>query len=146
MASSASTDADREISPVFIMVAGWLVPGAGHWFLGQRRKAVLFFALLSLTFVVGYFLGEFRNVSLDRHPWYFFAQTFLGLPSFVAAFATSHLTAVDHVIPGYDLGILYTCVASLLNALLFLDAYELAERKRLGIAARPGPGNEGKPA
>ena len=41
-----------------IALAGLLLPGLGHFFLGRRRRALVFFCLLSLLFYAGVFLEQ----------------------------------------------------------------------------------------
>ena len=38
---------------VLLCLAAWAIPGAGHFLLGRRQKAVVFFLALSLMFFVG---------------------------------------------------------------------------------------------
>ena len=37
-------------SPFTTTVVAWLVPGAGHYLVGQTRKAAIFFGVLSAMF------------------------------------------------------------------------------------------------
>ncbi|MDP6945608.1 MAG: hypothetical protein QF464_15775, partial [Myxococcota bacterium] len=76
-------------NPFIALLLAWLVPGAGHWYLGRREKAVLFFSVLILLFGAGFLMGELRNVTLRDHPYYFIGQIFLGLPTVVAMFLTA---------------------------------------------------------
>lgn len=49
-------------------VLGWLLPGAGHWYLGRRTRAVVFFVLVTLSFAMGAaFHGRF-SVLDKRQP------------------------------------------------------------------------------
>ncbi len=142
MKDPAERGSQKLPDPTIALILGWLIPGAGHWYLGHRGKAILFLSVLTLTFTIGFGMAECRNVSIGRHPWYFLGQSFLGLPTVLGALVTDWVSTaypLNRPIPGEDMGTLYTCVASLLNGLLFLDAYEIAERKRLGL----GPGKEG---
>ena len=44
-------------------VAGWLVPGAGHFLRGERRKGIVFAVTLVGCFFAGEVMSEFRAVS-----------------------------------------------------------------------------------
>jgi hypothetical protein len=46
----------------------WLLPGAGHWYLGRRRRAVLFFLLIRLSFGLGAFFDGRFSVVDQRQP------------------------------------------------------------------------------
>lgn len=50
-------------------VLAWLVPGAGHWYLGRRTRGTVFFALITLSFGLGgLFHGRFSVVDA-RQPF-----------------------------------------------------------------------------
>ena len=117
-------------NPFLAFLLAWLIPGAGHWYLGRREKAVLFFWVLILLFGAGFLMGELRNVTLRDHPYYFLGQIFLGLPSLAAMLLTAGMEPFGAAIPGLDLGFLYTTCAGLLNGLVMLDAHELGCRSR----------------
>jgi hypothetical protein len=36
-----------------LLLAAWLLPGTGHWILGKRRRAIVFFAIVVCAFVTG---------------------------------------------------------------------------------------------
>jgi hypothetical protein len=115
------------IQLILAALAGWLVPGAGHWLLGMRKKAVLYLVLILGTFLAGLVVSEFHAVDYERHPIYFFAYVFNALPTLIAALATSSLE-VTRYIEHESLGLLYCSVASLLNFLAVLDVFNSAER------------------
>ena len=41
---------------MLLSVAAWLVPGAGHLWLGRREKGLIFLAMIPLMFVIGLWL------------------------------------------------------------------------------------------
>ena len=47
----------RQIAGCVVALVAWLVPGAAHLWLGQTRKAVTFFVMLSGMFAVGLAFG-----------------------------------------------------------------------------------------
>jgi hypothetical protein len=118
-------------------VAAWLVPGAGHFLIGMRRKALLYFVLVVGTFGAGLVLSEFHSVQYDRHPIYFLAYLFNVLPTLVAAAATASID-MTHYVTLETLGTLYCAVASLLNFLVVLDVFAAAERRAERLARGEG--------
>lgn len=134
-------------SPALTLLFAWLLPGAGHWYIGQRTKAVLFCFILIAMFVLGVLLTEggcvdirprgavkaalriavldFRGageIDAGRHPWAFALQACNG----AAAFAALLLSADRPEFPASklgDLGLLLTLVAGALNVLLMADAF-----------------------
>ena len=113
---------------VIAALAGWLLPGAGHYLIGMRRKALFYFVLVVGTFVAGLVLADFHSVQYERHPIYFLAYVFNAIPTIVAALATSSIEVTRYVTLE-NLGTLYCAVASLLNFLVVLDVFAAAERQ-----------------
>jgi hypothetical protein len=118
----------RPLVPV--LFAGWLVPGGGHFLLGRRRQAVVFFLAITLTFLAGMALCDFGNVSPVRHRFYFLAHMMNGGETILATLLTSRVVE-DHVPRHFgmetgEFGTLYTAVAALLNLIVLMDAYGLA--------------------
>ena len=114
---------DKKKDPLVAAVVAWLVPGAGHLYLGRRGKAAVFFVLITGSFVYGLSLGEFKNVYPERYPAGFFGQIFTGIPA-LAGLALNYAMPgqVDESEKTFDLSFVYTCVAGLLNLLLIIDA------------------------
>ena len=120
---------------------GWLIPGAGHWYVGRRGKALLFFVLLMSIFFVGFALGDFKNVYFSHQRIAILGQICLGLPTILISFRSilSFLSEAygksasltfglgpREFFPLYDVGTIYTVIAGLLNFVVALDAYRLA--------------------
>jgi Family of unknown function (DUF6677) len=40
-------------APPLLLAAAWMVPGIGHWLLGKRRRALVFFAVVVCAFATG---------------------------------------------------------------------------------------------
>jgi hypothetical protein len=125
------TSISRILSGLFL---GLILPGAGHVLYGRKDKAVYFGVLLLTTFVAGLWLGDWRVVSTERFPLYLLAQCWLGLPVGIALAATSALRITTDI-PYLDAGLLYTCVAGLLNLVVLVDLYEIHVKIRTGAAA-----------
>ena len=118
--------------PVAAVALAWAVPGLGHWFQGRRRRGLIVFALLVGLFLLGTWLAEGSNLSRERHFYYWAGQILLGLPA-IEAELVSGRPPVTGSIPHADVGLLYACLAGLLNVLAMLDVYGVAERRWLGI-------------
>jgi hypothetical protein len=102
------------------IVGAWLVPGLGHLLIGRRAKALLYFATITTTFLVGMLLAQGRNLSFDRDPIYFAAYVFNGLETGLGWLLTRHLE-LDHEPPFLQLGFTYTAVACLMNVVAMMD-------------------------
>ncbi|PWB73588.1 MAG: hypothetical protein C3F15_09335 [Holophagae bacterium] len=51
--STAGAEAPRAMTSPLLLLAAWLVPGLGHWILGKRRRALVFFAVVVCAFLTG---------------------------------------------------------------------------------------------
>lgn len=135
----AGAGASRRLSAFTVLVcilATWIVPGAGHWLLGRRRKALLYFALIAFTYLFGMWLADFRNVRLDQDSMdlYFLGEAVCGGFTLPAWFFTRSLE-LSFEQPLLDAGLLFSTVAGLLNLCVMVDVYETA-------CPRPAPPSE----
>ncbi len=135
-------NAEQVRNPGPILLASWLVPGGGHFLLGRRAPAAVFFFAVTLTYFAGMALADFGNVSIERHSYYFLAHIFNGGETLIAWLLTRGVLE-DHIpmhfgIPTREIGILYTAVASLLNIIAMMDAYAIAA----GLKAEETPAVE----
>lgn len=112
------------------MVLAYLVPGAGHVYLGRRRRGAAFFAIVVLMFSVGiaidgtmYVLAGARGQSLTVFaslgsmgvgPLYFLAR----------AFGPEGSIRTEM----FEYGRTFTLTAGLMNLLLVLDCWDIAMR------------------
>ncbi len=118
-------------NPVMMGVAGWLVPGAGHLLLGQMQKALVFFVTLAVMFTAGIWFGGRLFPFQPSDPLVFLAaaaEWTLGLPRMVAGLGG--LGQGDVVAPTYEYGNTFLIAGGLLNALIVLDAFDLAAGRK----------------
>ena len=115
------------LPPLALCAVGWLVPGAAHAWLGRRDKALIFLVVLVALFAAGLWL-EGRIFPIEpSQPLVALAALAnlgIGLPYFVAWGAG--LGAGNVVAASYEYANTYLIVAGLLNALVVLDAYDIA--------------------
>jgi len=125
--------ASRRVPEVAAVLA-WLVPGLGHYYLGQRPKAIILLCAIMSAFVIGVALADFQAISIEHHKYAFFAQIGAGGPtlSVLAATAGGLASPGGRVVdPLHSIGLLYTMVAGLLNFVVACDAYERVVKERL---------------
>ena len=108
-------------SPALTVLLAWLLPGAGHWYIGQRWKAVVFCLLLVTMFALGVALTEGGGIDTGRHLYAFLLQACGGIPAVVALVLTAGSPEPPVSRLG-DFGMLLTLVAGALNVLLMADA------------------------
>ena len=122
----------------------WLIPGAGHFYLGLRKRAVLLFVCIEATFIFGLYIGTVRVIDPEHSLLWFLAQIFAGLNTIVAHLWAGRLAGpyADPAIRlirdwSYSMGVLYTGVAGLLNLLAVFDTAIRAGRANVGQESLP---------
>jgi hypothetical protein len=108
-------------SDYFMGVLAWLVPGAGHFYLGMPKRGVIIFVTICVTFMLGLVLGGIDMVEPRLETPWFCAQVLAGVPAVVVALMQNP-NVPPGVGRGMNLGQLYTGVAGLLNLLCVVDA------------------------
>jgi hypothetical protein len=117
------------------LLGAWVLPGLGHWIIGRRSKAILFFATITTCFVLGVILAHGRNLSYERDAVYFLAYMFNAGETGLGWLLTGGLE-LTHEIPYLQLGFLYTGVACLLNLVAMMDFIATCTRN---ADTRPAP-------
>ena len=129
-----ATAADRVQSSTttyLICVAAWAIPGAGHLWLGRRQKGVTFLIALVLMFVTGLWLEGRLFPFEPSQPLVAlaaFADVGIGLSFFIAK--AMHAGAGRVVAITYEYGNAFMMVAGLLNMLVVLDAFDIAQGRK----------------
>lgn len=119
-------------SAIAACLFAWLLPGAGHLYLGRRAKGAALGGAILLLFVLGvsmdarlqFYVGLEDPLAFLRSA----AQMVMGLPYVIArglGFEAGEVTSVMH-----EYGNTFTEVAGLLNVLVILDAYDTAVGRR----------------
>ena len=129
-----ATTADRATTApntYLICVAAWLIPGAGHLWMGRKQKGLTFLVTLTAMFAFGIWIEgrlfpfQFSEplVALSA-----FADIGLGLPYFLAKAMNAGAGRV--VASTYEYGNAFIIVAGLLNMLVVLDAFDVAQGRK----------------
>jgi hypothetical protein len=122
--------------PPLVALAAWLVPGAGYVLIGQRVRGIVVGITILLIFVAGLLIGGMHVVDaptalsppvLFQKPW-FIGQVMAGPVTMAANYIANHWTTGAVVgVPMsharvYEIGVLYTAVAGMLNLMAIIDA------------------------
>jgi hypothetical protein len=116
---------------VFVCLAAWAVPGAGHLWLGRREKAAVFFVALIAMFALGLALDGRIFPFTFAEPLVALAAVAdigLGLPWLVArmlGMGSGVVTAAT-----YEYGNTFLIAAGLLNFLVIIDAFDVASGRK----------------
>lgn len=106
---------------------GWLVPGGGHFLLKEKKRSIIIFTAVVLTFGAGLYIGSIGVIdTVGATPWYVYTAQIMSSP-LVAVLA--HITAGGGFLvygrPN-EIGQIYTSTAGLLNLLCIVNAVYLA--------------------
>jgi hypothetical protein len=113
------------------LVMAWLVPGAGHFLLGKRFRAISFFVLVLVAVFVGYLLhGNLYEVLPDQ-PLTILAtlgSMGMGAPYFLLRYI--HAYQGDLTAAGYEYGTAFLLTAGLMNLLLVMDVWDIGRGRK----------------
>jgi hypothetical protein len=140
---------------LYLIVVGamaWLVPGAGHYLLNEKRRAAVILVAILLTFLVGLYVGSIGVIDpVNAKPWY--AAQVMNSP---AVFLLGHRVASAYYAAreearrearlgrdtgqameqaylvfgrANEIGQIYTSVAGLLNLLCIVNAIYVAHQR-----------------
>jgi hypothetical protein len=124
---AAPPSAGASNSAVVAAVLAWVIPGAGHFFLGRRWRAVLFFLLVMFSAAMGLLLEGRLFVTAPGQPLSrlgMLASMGMGAPYFVLRFVVDY--AGDLRAASYEYGTAFLLTAGLMNLLLILDAWDIS--------------------
>lgn len=135
--SPPSRAAARAASPRWNFAAaflGWLLPGLGHFILGQPQRAVVLGTTIGTLWLSGLLIGGISVIDRNDHPAWFLGQMLIA-PSFAANQYRAKLVR-DHdgtfdpedrppfepaFARAHEQGTLFTSLAGLLNLLAIID-------------------------
>jgi hypothetical protein len=121
----ASSPAVRPLALVYLL--GWLVPGGGHLWLGRTARGVAFLVMLPAMFLTGLALDGRLFPFTPGDPLVALAaiaNVGAGLPYFIAQALGAGAGRVLSVT--YEYGNAFLITAGLLNALVIIDAHDIA--------------------
>lgn len=127
-----TADRPRSASLTYLICAvAWAIPGVGHLWLGRREKGLIFLVLLPLMFAIGLWLeGRLFPFELTQPLVVLaaFADVGIGLPYAIAKSVGAGNGRVVAIT--YEYGNAFLIVAGLLNMLVVLDAFDIAEGRK----------------
>ena len=117
------------LSLLIVALSAWLVPGAGHFIIEEKKRAVIIFVTIVIIFFTGLYVGSIGVIDpVGAWPWYL-AQ----IMNSPAVAVIGHLTAAG-TYPVYgrpnEIGQIYTSIAGLLNFLCVVNAVYLAHLRK----------------
>jgi hypothetical protein len=129
---ATAADPSRSASLTYLTCAvAWAIPGGGHLWLGRREKGLIFLITLPLMFALGLALeGRLFPFELTQPlvALAAFADIGIGLPYFIAKAIGGGEGRV--IATTYEYGNAFLIVAGLLNMLVVLDAFDIAQGRK----------------
>jgi hypothetical protein len=119
------------VSTLAICSIGWLVPGLGHLLLRRWVRGVILSACVLLMFVLGMGMsGKLYDTAIEQplHIFALIADLGVGLPYFIAQRLGLGAGALTE--NTYEYGTTYLWVSGLLNYLIVLDAFDIAQGRK----------------
>ena len=114
------------------MLLAYVVPGAGHFYLGYRVRAAVFFVIVCLLFVLGLSIdGSLYTIQQSGGALLKILASFGSLGAgalyFIAAATGPHgdVTSIT-----YEYGTTFMLTAGLMNLLLVLDCFDIASGRK----------------
>jgi hypothetical protein len=131
MQATAATRTHSVSQTYLICLVAWVVPGAGHLLLGRLQKGLIFLVVVPSMFAFGLWL-EGRlfpfEISQPLVALAAIADLGIGLPYLLAKLfhaGTGRVVAIT-----YEYGNAFLIVAGLLNMLIVLDAFDIAQGRK----------------
>jgi len=117
---------------VTAMLLAYVVPGAGHFYLGRRERAIAYFVIIVVLFLLGlsidgalYTLAESQGSVLRKLAT--FGSMGGGALYFIARAMGPHGNVTSST---YEYGTMFTLSAGLMNLLLVLDCYDIVKGRK----------------
>ena len=114
-----------------ICAAGWIVPGLSHVLIGRWIRGLIFLACIILMFSLGLGMqGKLYTMEVEEPLQIlgFFANLGAGLLYFLAERMGLGIGLMTT--QGFDYGTTYLWVCGLLNYLIVLDAFDIAQGRK----------------
>ena len=118
-------------NPQLACVLAWVLPGAGHFFLKRRGRALAYCGLIAAALVVGISLQGNLYRIVGGQPLTILAtlgSMGMGIPYFALRWVAGYVG--NPVSPGYEYGSAFLLTAGLMNLLLVVDAWDIANGRK----------------
>jgi Family of unknown function (DUF6677) len=126
------------LHPTTAALATWFLPGSGHYLCGQKDKGLLVGGAVVSMFVAALVFSGGHAVDRVDSPAYFIGMSLFGLGSLFASLVTAPWELSQPLPSFYECGYTLALVAGLMNLVVMLDAYTIAESQQVAAGAMEG--------
>ncbi len=118
-------------NPYLAALVAWLLPGAGHFYLGRRSRAVAFLGLVAAALVIGTQLEGRASWTFSGPPLSILETLGClgsGAPYLLVRLGLGYQGTAEAAT--YEYGTAFIVTAGLMNMLLILDAWDISTGKK----------------
>ncbi len=80
----AAAKEDSKPLPYLAAILAWLVPGAGHIYIGRKTRGIIIFVAIAVIFWTGVAFGGVMTVDYQNQQWWFAAEMCTGMHGLVS--------------------------------------------------------------
>ena len=84
---------DNRLFPAIVLVLAWIVPGAGHVFIGRPARGLIIFVTITATFWAGIAMGGVMTVDSRAERWWFAADLCTGVNGLASWYRSNRIYA-----------------------------------------------------
>ncbi|MFY9344148.1 MAG: DUF6677 family protein [Planctomycetota bacterium] len=133
----AGTDGPQPVAdPALCAALSWLVPGLGHARAGQKDKGMLMGGAVVAVFAMGLLFSQGHAFDRATASVWWIGQNLFGGGSLFAALVTAPMR-MQGAPANLDLGVVLCTVAGLMNLVVMVDAFTVAERSVFPVKPAP---------
>ncbi len=124
----------RQTNISLLLIVGllaWLVPGAGHFVINEKKRSIIIFVTIVLTFCTGLYIGSIGVINPGEARLAYSAQI-MNSPIVRVLGQLTQTGAYPVYGRPNEIGQIYTSIAGLLNLLCIVNAVYLAHLKKTG--------------
>jgi hypothetical protein len=135
---SAAKNSNPEVRMLIAGALGWLLPGAGHYYIGERGRGIILMVTIAVTFWTGVAIGGVKNtVNPDQRSLWFLGQMCAGSHTLAVLGWSRQLPDPPPADPSVsiaygdaeEVSVVYTAICGMLNILIILDVLVRAEQQ-----------------
>ena len=116
---------DHSLFLVIVALLAWVIPGAGHFVVKERTRAVIIFITITLILMTGLYIGSIGVIDpVGGRIWY--VGQMAASPAVGILGHISKTGQYETYGKPFDIGQIYTCIAGMLNLLCIISAVYMA--------------------
>ncbi len=119
------TATDHTLLLIIVAILSWAIPGGGHFFIKQRKRGIVIFLTITLTFLMGLYIGSIGVIQSTPLNFWYVGQVFVSPAVMIIGAVTA---SGDYTVYGkpFEIAQIYTLTAGLMNLLAIISAVYMA--------------------